>query len=156
MRKLSFIAILGCIFMLSTASMCSSDDSSDDNNNNNGNASTITSSMMQGTWRVTLFNEDGTNHTNDFSNYNFTFGASNVLTATNGSATQTGFWSVTSDDSNDDNEGGDVDLNIIFISPANFSDLIEDWHILERTSDRIRLQHVSGGNGGTDVLTFEK
>ncbi|RZJ31792.1 MAG: hypothetical protein EOO48_00995 [Flavobacterium sp.] len=116
----------------------------------------MTSSMMQGTWRVTLFNEDGTNHTNDFSNYNFTFGASNVLTATNGSATQTGFWSVTSDDSNDDNPSGDVDFNIIFNSPANFAELSEDWHILERTSDRIRLQHVSGGNGGTDVLTFEK
>lgn len=152
MKKVSFFTILACIFMLSTASMCSSDDDS----SNSVNTSEITNTMMQGNWRVTLFSEDGNNHTNDFNNYNFTFGASNVLTATNGSITNTGFWSVTSDDSDDDNPSGDIDFNIIFTTPADFAEISEDWHILERTSTKIRLQHISGGDGGIDLLTFEK
>ena len=34
--------------------------------------------------------------------------------------------------------------------------LSDDWDILEYTSGRIRLIDVSGGDGSTDYLTFEK
>lgn len=34
--------------------------------------------------------------------------------------------------------------------------LSDDWDVLERTDTKIRLIDVSGGNGGTDYLTFEK
>jgi hypothetical protein len=37
-----------------------------------------------------------------------------------------------------------------------FDELNDDWHIIEETSTKIRLQDVSGGSGGTDLLTFEK
>ena len=37
-----------------------------------------------------------------------------------------------------------------------YMDLSDDWDIVERTDTKIRLQDVSGGNGGTDYLTFEK
>jgi hypothetical protein len=141
------------MFMVNTASTCSSDDDS----SSSSDTSSIINTVSGGTWRVTLFDEDGSNHTDDFTNYDFTFGSSNVLTATNGSTTVTGFWSVTNDDSgDDDNPGSDIDFNILFTSPDNFAELSEDWHILERTSTKIRLQHISGGNGGTDLLTFEK
>lgn len=153
MKKLIFYPVIACLFVLNTASMCSSDDDS----SSSGNTSEVVNTVMQGTWRITLFDEDGNDHTNNFNGYNFTFGSSNVLTATNGINTYTGVWSVTSDDSsNDDNPGGDIDFNILFSSPANFAELSEDWHILERTSTKIRLRHISGGNGGTDLLTFEK
>jgi len=139
--------------MLNTASMCSSDDDS----TSSGNTSEVINTVNTGTWRVTLFDEDGNDQTNHFTGYNFTFAASNVLTAVNGSTTVTGNWSVTTDDSSDDdNPSGDIDFNILFASPADFAELSEDWHILERTSTKIRLQHISGGNGGTDLLTFEK
>jgi len=153
MRKLLFYPLVACLFLVNTASMCSSDDDSSSSNDVTPIVNTVTS----GTWRVTLFDEDGNNHTNDFNGYDFTFGDANVLTATNGSTTVTGFWSVTNDDSsNDDNPGSDIDFNIMFTSPADFAELSEDWHILERTSTKLRLQHISGGNGGTDLLTFEK
>ena len=148
-----FYSIIACLFMVNTASTCSSDDDS----SSSADTSTIINTVSDGTWRITLFDEDGNDHTNNFTNYNFTFGDSNVLTATNGSTTVTGFWSVTNDDSSDDdNPGSDVDFNIMFTSPNNFAELSEDWHILERTSTKIRLRHISGGNGGTDLLTFEK
>ena len=48
------------------------------------------------------------------------------------------------------------DFNIAFSSPADFADLTDDWDIVQFTSVRIELIDVSGGNGGTDKLVFEK
>jgi hypothetical protein len=154
MKRVLFYSILAVVFMLNTASMCSSDDNS---SSSSPDPTAVVNTVTQGTWRVTLFSEDGVDHTNNFTGYDFTFGTSNVLTATNGTNTYTGVWSVTSDDSSDDdNPSGDIDFNILFSSPNSFAELSEDWHILERTSTKIRLQHISGGDGSTDLLTFEK
>jgi hypothetical protein len=60
-----------------------------------------------------------------------------------------GTWSTGSDDSQ-------KKLYLTFNSPPDFNELSDDWHILEETSTKIRLEDVSGGNGGTDLLTFEK
>jgi hypothetical protein len=57
--------------------------------------------------------------------------------------------------SNDDSLD-DLDFTISFASPDNFTELSEDWKVLSRTDSKIELKHVSGGNGGTDLLTFEK
>jgi len=57
--------------------------------------------------------------------------------------------------SGDDSPNNDLDFNIAFASPANFSELTEDWNILEKTATKIRLVRISGGNGGTDNKTFE-
>ncbi len=54
------------------------------------------------------------------------------------------------------NTSGDIDFNIFFASPADFAELSEDWDIISHTASKIELKHVSGGNGGTDLLTFEK
>jgi hypothetical protein len=151
MKRLFVIPGLFLLFMLNVASMCSSDDDS-----SSVDTTPIINAATSGTWRVTSFIDSGNDETNHFTNYNFTFGASNVLTAANGTNTYTGTWSVTSDDSDDDNPSGDVDFNIAFASPADFTDLTEDWHIVSYTSTLISLQHVSGGNGGTDTLVFTK
>lgn len=153
MKKFKLIPFLAVLFMLNVASTCSNDDNS---NSSSQDPTPVINTANQGTWRVTLFDDSGTNETSHFTGYNFTFGASNVLTATNGTNTYTGNWSVTSDDSNDDSPSSDLDFNIAFSSPANFAELTEDWNIISYTSTRIQLIHVSGGNGGTDYLTFEK
>ena len=51
---------------------------------------------------------------------------------------------------------GDIDFNIFFSAPADFAELSDDWDIISHTALKIELIHVSGGNGGTDLLTFEK
>jgi len=154
MKHLSLISILSLIFMLNVASMCSKDD--DVVTNPSVNPTPVISIVKNGTWRVTFYEDSGTNETNNFTGYNFTFGSSSSLTATNGTDTYTGSWSVTSDNSNDDSPSNDLDFNIAFATPPNFEELTEDWNILEITSTKVRLVHVSGGNGGTDYLTFEK
>jgi hypothetical protein len=158
MKKLSLLPVLALLFMLNVASMCSNDDDNSSNNNTQ-DPTLVVNTVTNGTWRITFYEDDGQNETNHFSGYNFTFGASNVLTATNGTNTYTGVWSVTSsDDSNDDNpSNSDLDFNIFFSSPALFNDeLSDDWDIVSYTSTKIELVDVSGGNGGTDYLTFEK
>ena len=152
MRRLSLLTAGVFLFVLGTS--CNSDD--DNGSVNNGSINAITNTAKAGTWKITTFSEDGNDETSHFTGYNFTFGNNNVLTATNGTDTYTGTWSVAASDSDDDNPGDDIDFNIGFASPQDFNDLSDDWHILEYSSTAIKLIDVSGGNGGTDYLTFEK
>lgn len=152
MKKLILIPTLCCLFMLNVASMCSSDD----NSSSSQDPTPVINTATQGTWRVTSYVDSGTDETNHFAGYNFTFATGGVLTAANGTNTYTGTWSVTSDDSNDDNPSSDLDFNILFASPVDFADLSDDWDIVSYTANTISLIDVSGGNGGTDTLVFTK
>ncbi|MCB0382605.1 MAG: hypothetical protein KDD05_04705, partial [Psychroserpens sp.] len=61
--------------------------------------------------------------------------------------------------SNDDSSSDDdIDFNIFFPVPDsnNFEDLNDDWDIVSTSSNTIELIDISGGNGGTDFLTFER
>jgi len=142
------IAFGYCLFL-----SCSSDDS---NSSGTNSISSVTSVVASGTWKITYYFDTDKEETSNFAGYNFTFGSNGVLTATNGTLTQTGTWSVTDSNSDDDNSISDLDFNIAFASPATFNELTDDWEIIERTSTVIKLKDVSGGNGGTDYLTFTK
>lgn len=134
--------------------------SDDDGNNVNGNATAVANNVKSGTWRITSYIDSGTDETYHFTGYNFTFSENGTLTATNTTNTYTGVWSVADgdDDSNDDNpsSGNEIHFNILFSSPAEFADLTDDWHVYQRSGIKIVLIDESGGNGGTDYLTFEK
>jgi hypothetical protein len=152
MKKLSFYSVLACVFMINTASMCSSDDDS----SSSSNPTPVINTVSQGTWRITSYIDSDTDKTNLFTGYNFTFENGSALMASNGTNSYTGVWSVTTDDSNDDNPSSDLDFNIAFASPASFADLTDDWDFVSKTDTKVQLIDVSGGNGGTDYLTFEK
>jgi hypothetical protein len=152
MKKVILIPMLFCLFMLNVASMCSSDD----NSSSSQDPTPVINAATQGTWRVTSYVDSGTDETNHFTGYNFTFGNGGVLTATNGSNTVTGTWSVLNDDTNDDSPSNDLDFNIGFTAPANFADLTDDWDIVSYSDTTISLIDISGGNGGTDTLVFTK
>ena len=153
MKKIKLIVVLSILFLVNVASMCSSDD----NSNSSADPTPLINTVTSGTWRITFYEDSGVNETSQFSGYNFTFASTNVLTATNGTNTYTGSWSVTTSDINDDSPSNDLDFNILFSTPALFADeLSDDWDVLSRTDTKIELVDVSGGNGGTDYLTLEK
>lgn len=151
MKKLILIPALFCLFMLNVASMCSSDSSS-----SSVDPTPVINTATAGTWKVTSYIDSGNDETNHFTGYNFTFAAANVLSATNGTNTYTGSWSVTTDNSGDDNPSNDLDFNIGFTTPADFADLTDDWSIVSYTATTISLIDISGGSGGTDTLVFTK
>ena len=105
--------------------------------------------VTQGQWKVTLFSENGVVETSKFSNYVFTFNTNGTVSAVRSGSTVNGSWS----DGNDDSQHK---LILNFASPADFTEISDDWHILQESSSKIELEDVSGGNGGTDLLTFEK
>ena len=148
MKKLKLIPLLAVVFMLNVASMCSSDD-------NSSSASTTTTQVQNaatsGTWHVTLYNEDGSVQTSDYSGYNFSFNSDGSLAAVkSGSTTQTGTWNTLSD-------SGSVKMNIGFTAPDGpFESISEDWRVLSASTSKIELKHTSGGDGSIDLLTFEK
>jgi hypothetical protein len=109
----------------------------------------VNSTVVTGNWRVTYYFDTDHDETASFAGYEFIFGANGVVTANKAGTTVTGTWSSGYDDSR-------VKLILSFTSPASFSEISDDWHVIERTNSKIRLQDVSGGNGGTDYLTFEK
>ena len=112
------------------------------------NITNIASYVTKGTWRVTLYQENGVSKLYYFSNYDFTFSNSTV-TATRNASTVTGTFSTKYDDSKNK-------LVLNFGNTSPFNELNDDWEILEESATKIRMQDVSGGNGGTDLLTLEK
>ena len=141
---------IAMLIMLSFSVMFSACSTEDDDDNNNLNNSEIVNVAQSGTWRISSFIDSGEDETNDFNGYSFTFGDNNVLTATNNSNSQTGTWSVTGSSS--------PDFNIFFPVPESnpFEDLNDDWDIVNISNSTISLIDVSGGNGGTDTLVFQK
>lgn len=138
-------------FVLITAVSCTSDDDS----SSEQNLITINNTVQTGSWRIIKFIDSGTDETSHFTGYTFTFQTAGVLTANNGTNQYTGSWLITNSNSDDD-DTNDVDFNIFFNLTNDFEDLNDDWDVMDYTATKIELIDVSGGNGGTDYLTFEK
>ena len=126
-----------------------------DNDPKDTNQKKLADTITSGSWRITSFVDSGTDETNHFTGYTFTFVDQGGVTAMNGTNTYTGAWKI-EDSNSDDDTLNDLEFLLNFATPADFTDLSEDWDILELTESKLKLQHISGGNGGTDLLTFEK
>lgn len=142
--KISVFAIL--ISLISVAS-CKRDDKSIKDQ--------VLSNIQNGTWRITKFIDSGNDETNHFTGYNFKFNDNGVLNANNGTNNYDGIWSISDSNSNDDTPD-DLHFNIYFNLTNDFEDLNDDWDFISQSKTKIELFDVSGGNGGTDYLTFEK
>jgi hypothetical protein len=109
------IAVIACLVL--TLSACSNDD--------NPIANTST---PDGNWRISLYFDSG-DETSNFSGYTFQFNNGGQLTATNGSNTVTGTWTLTS-----------TKMVINFGTTPLFDDLNDDWLIEEKTASSIKLK----------------
>ncbi|MGB5263000.1 MAG: hypothetical protein WBN28_05330 [Lutimonas sp.] len=148
--KKNYLLLTGILLLLVIFS-CSDDDKDEPNDIKDE----IESEVQKGTWRISKFIDSGDDETSDFNGYDFIFRDSGVLNANNGTNNYDGTWSITDSNSNDDSLD-DLHFNINFNLTNDFEDLNDDWDIISRSSTKIELIDVSGGNGGTDYLTFEK
>ncbi|MBK7432942.1 MAG: hypothetical protein IPI66_02935 [Chitinophagaceae bacterium] len=143
MKKLLFISTL----LFSFFALFSSCSKSDPGVINPTNTSAI---LVQSNWRITYYSDNGTEGTSDFNGFKFTFSANGTVSAANDILAIPGNWSSYSDDSRNN-----LLLNFSNILPV-IATLNHDWHIIEKTTIKIRLEDVSGGGGGTDYLTLER
>jgi len=135
---------------------CSEDDSNDTNSIDLTQAN---QQVQNGTWRITSFVDSGQNETADFNGYEFDFRQDGTVVASNGTTTYNGTWSITdSSSSGDDSPDDDADFNLFFpvSEDDDFEDLNDDWDIVSVSNSLIDLIDISGGNGGTDTLVFQK
>lgn len=121
----------------------------DDNSSSSNSQTVLNSTVQQGTWKVTSYINSGTDETNHFAGYEFHFNSGGVLTAVKSGNTTNGTWSSGTDDSQ-------LKLIINFGTTDPLQKLNDDWHVTQQSTSIIKLEDVSGGNGGIDYLTFEK
>lgn len=140
------------VFSLIAVACTTNDDSS---NPNNQDLTQINETVSSGDWIITYFFDTDSDETSNFSGYVFSFNNDGSIVANNGSTSHTGTWSITDSNSNDDSND-DIDFNILFTSPMEFTDLSDDWDVVNISETSIELIDVSGGNGGTDYLTFQR
>ncbi|MEY3343693.1 MAG: hypothetical protein RL090_1377 [Bacteroidota bacterium] len=149
MKKKSFRSSMICLLLvILVVTSCKKDDTSTLEGQ-------IRTNLESGKWRITKFIDSGDDETSNFAGYNFDFGTSGSVTATNLVTSYTGSWSITDSNSDDDNLS-DLDFNLNFNVTNNFQDLNDDWDFISQSETKVELIDVSGGNGGTDYLTFVK
>lgn len=136
------------VFAIAMATLFTSCTTDDVNNSPEGQE--VQGTVQVGNWRITNFNDSGEDETSDFAGYNFTFAQDGILTATNGTNTLTGTWSV-------DNDDDDVDFIIFFpvSDTSDFEDLNEDWDIVSISDTKLDLIDRDDDDDD-DRLVFER
>ncbi|MCT8338606.1 hypothetical protein MG296_00940 [Flavobacteriaceae bacterium TK19130] len=105
--------------------------------------------LVDGMWYVETYLDDGNNETNDYTNYTFDFNTDGTVAIDANGTSESGTWSVGFDDN-----VLKVTLNLGPTSPLE--ELNDDWNVDNYITTRVELFDISGGNGGTDTLVFEK
>jgi len=149
--RIKFVGLL-CFICLFALVSCKKEE---DSNPGNLSPSQLEAYVEDGAWSITKFIDSGTDETNDFAGYAFSFNNNGVVIANNGTNSFFGNWIIFDSNSDDDSED-DLNFNITFNLPNDFEDLSDDWDFVSYSATKIELIDESGGNGDADYLTFEK
>lgn len=113
-----------------------------------GGGSDLNDVILNGPWYVASYLDDGVDETYDYYGYNLTFNINGTVLAENGVNSFNGTWSVVGTTTQD--------LVLDFGTQIPFDEFNDDWDVLSFNETTINLEDVSGGNGGTDTLIFQK
>lgn len=150
------------LFLLGVLTIaCSTDDDSSVAISVDQEITAANSITTSGSWRVSNYNDDSIDETDDYNGFTFTFEDNGTLVASINTVETQGTWSIVeeSDDSTDDgDDSNDIDFNIFFAVTGDdvLEDLSDDWDIVTISETSISLRDVSGGDGSIDILTFSK
>ncbi len=112
----------------------------------------LTEVLLEGSWVITLFIDDGDDDTYYFDGYTFSFQPGDSVVATSSQSGQRiqGTWQTRFDD-------GRVELWLNFSTGSDeFRELNEDWYLIEASDDRIRLEYDYDDDDDSYLLTFER
>lgn len=110
----------------------------------------VEKSIVEGQWKVTLYQEDGVNETSYFSSIKFDFNDDGQVLVKDASSNTiyTGTWSVRKD-----SDHVEFELNLGTTDPLE--KLTDDWHVEDHSDAKLELKDESG-DGSIELLTFEK
>lgn len=114
----------------------------------NGSAS-LSDVLIDGTWVVANYNDSGVDETSDYTGISFNFNEDGSVVATRNNDTIEGTWSLIMD-------SGIEKFVLDFGEMIPLDQFTDDWEIREVQNNRVEFFSVSGGDGTTDVLVFEK
>jgi hypothetical protein len=113
----------------------------------------VENQIQSNSWKIALFIDSDKDETHHFEGYGFTFEADGRMIAENSANQFVGSWYISEDKSSDDSRD-ELELVINFSISNEFEELNEDWNLVLSSDSKIEFIHISGGNGGTDYLTF--
>lgn len=115
---------------------------------NNYTVDDLENIAIEGQWLVANYNDSGVDETTNYANWIFTFNTDGTVSAIN-NTTIYGTWSAIID-------SGQLKMILDFGTQTPLDEFNDDWDVFDLDVDRIELKDVSGGNGDTDILVFEK
>lgn len=126
---------------------CSSDD--DSGNANTSEFEQIKTTLPQGEWEISTFNDKGSDKTETFESFKFTFNKDGSVEAQNDLLTEVGTW-------NYDNTSGKTEKLVLKFGKLNpFNEITDDWDIISVTNSKVELSDEDG-KGEIKLLTFTK
>jgi hypothetical protein len=158
LRQFSLKPVL--IIILSTPACTPSSEDLKTDNQLNGvapidNQNNVTIVVTDGTLKIDLYCDSNDNEAINFNRFNFNFGANNRLTATDGTTTYKGTWSLT-DKTGYIDTLSNIKLDITFTSPIHFVETVNHWKIIDQSRSDIKLSDVIYGNGETNFSIVSK
>ncbi|MDX1543483.1 MAG: hypothetical protein R3214_06000 [Christiangramia sp.] len=151
MRSFKIVLIL---FSLSLILACDND--KDDIALSAAEAAQLNQIVMQGEWRISNYNSNGTDNTANYSDYLFVFEEDRNLSVTSSSDNFSGTWRISNDSGSEFDSYYDVDFNIFFSSSGKLAELTNNYDVISATNDEIQLSLENSPNGNTALLTFSK
>jgi hypothetical protein len=125
---------------------CDEDDDNDFNDDDVSDAN-FSAVLIDGTWQVDSFIDDGSNRTTQLSGYLFTFKSDKSMEAVKSTTTIPGVWAT-------DGDSGEIELLISLSGNDPFDDISEDWTVTEFTTTTIHLEKGDGDD--KRILVFKK
>ncbi|WP_197052689.1 hypothetical protein [Psychroserpens sp. Hel_I_66] len=108
----------------------------------------LVSILADGLWIVASYTEDTDDQTSNYIGYELNFNLSGTVSASNGSNSNNGTWAILS-------SGNQMALDFGSDMPfQEFND--DDWDVISISTTQVTIQDVSGGDGETDTLIFQK
>jgi hypothetical protein len=111
--------------------------------------------VTNGAWEISCYWKSERNEMINFNEFNFTFGANDLLTVTDGTNSYQGTWSIL--EANRTTKAiSHLKFNIALACPIRFIKIIDGWESIEKSTDFFELKEFSNRNGITDFLTFSQ
>lgn len=124
-------------------------DKTDDKPSVEENQVELRASLVQGSWHITSYSDDGIDHTAWFNGFLFTFNENGTLGATDGQTALSGAWSLSGP--GDDDSEPYLELTVYFAAPDAFREISEDWKVVGFKAAELTLS-----DSGTDTLVLQK